>query len=399
VEVLLDANEVGIRLQSRLRVIAKVKADQTQIKGKQNLTPTIPKENGILEEHVGIKVNLPKLQLPTFDGKVSEWQEFWDIFASAIHDQNLPVVSKFAYLRSVLRGMALSAIAGVPVTSDTYPLVIKLLRDRYGKKEAIIELIYSRLQNMPRSGSNLSQIKSTCDNIEKLLRQLEAQGEEVSTQRNLIQQIISKFPVEVITKFEETKGDPSTPWTMGSLRSALSYYVMLHENVQRYANNNNVQVKGQNYGTKHGKQQTGEFQGFRTTSTEVLTASSQKGEGKPRKASLPCIFCRGSHFNDMCDMYSSLSERKQNLSQQHRCFVCLKVGHFLKNCPSLEKKSCCYCGKRGAHNRCLCPHRFKKQDSDTFVVTEPTKFIGSGTTDGSRNTAVNTTHTDLTNCS
>ena len=99
----------------------------------------------------------------------------------------------------------------------------------------------------------------------------------------------------------------------------------------------------------------------------------------------------------MCDMYSSLSERKQNLSQQHRCFVCLKVGHFLKNCPSLEKKSCCYCGKRGAHNRCLCPHRFKKQDSDTFVVTEPTKFIGSGTTDGSRNTAVNTTHTDLTN--
>jgi len=37
VEVLLDANEVGIHLQSRLRVTAKVKADQIRIKGEHLL--------------------------------------------------------------------------------------------------------------------------------------------------------------------------------------------------------------------------------------------------------------------------------------------------------------------------------------------------------------------------
>jgi len=69
---------------------------------------------------------------------------------------------------------------------------------------------------MPRSESSLK-----CDSVEKLLRQLEAQGEVVSNQRILMQQMISKFPVEVITKFEETKKDPSIPWTMECLRGVL----------------------------------------------------------------------------------------------------------------------------------------------------------------------------------
>jgi len=60
-----------------------------------------------------------------------------------------------------------------------------------------------------RSGSNFGQIKGTCDPVKKLLRQLEAQGEVVSNHRTFIQQIISKFPAEVIIKFEETKGDPT----------------------------------------------------------------------------------------------------------------------------------------------------------------------------------------------
>ena len=43
-----------------------------------------------------LKVNLPKLQMPIFDGNIHQWQEFWDIFNSAIHEQQtLSAVSKF----------------------------------------------------------------------------------------------------------------------------------------------------------------------------------------------------------------------------------------------------------------------------------------------------------------
>ena len=50
------------------------------------------------------------------------------------------------------------------------------------------------------------------ETIEKVLRQLEAQGESIDEQRVLIQQIISKYPPEVVTKLEETK-EPLRPWS------------------------------------------------------------------------------------------------------------------------------------------------------------------------------------------
>ena len=33
-----------------------------------------------------------------------------------------------------------------------------------------------------------------------------------------------------------------------------------------------------------------------------------------------CMFCKGNHFNDMYNSFSSLGKRKQSLSQQGRCF-------------------------------------------------------------------------------
>ena len=41
---------------------------------------------------------------------------------------------------------------------------------------------------------------------------------------------------------------------------------------------------------------------------------------------------------------------------------------MLKQCPSLHKKACCYCGKRNSHNRCLCPEKFSTQPTESFVV-------------------------------
>ena len=33
-----------------------------------------------------LRVNLPKLQLPVFDGNFQQWQEFWDIYKATIHE-------------------------------------------------------------------------------------------------------------------------------------------------------------------------------------------------------------------------------------------------------------------------------------------------------------------------
>ena len=48
------------------------------------------------------------------------------------------------------------------------------------------------------------------------------QGESIDEQRLLIQQIISKYPPEVVTKLKETK-EPLRPWSIKSLRKAICH--------------------------------------------------------------------------------------------------------------------------------------------------------------------------------
>ena len=109
--------------------------------------------------------------------------------------------------RACWKGQHCRAIAGIPLTSENYSLVVKLLQERFGRKEAIVES-YFRLQNLPKTGNKFADIQRVSETIEKVLRQQEAQGKFIDEQRVLIQQIISKYyPPEVITKLEEGKGN------------------------------------------------------------------------------------------------------------------------------------------------------------------------------------------------
>ena len=93
-------------------------------------------------------VKLPKLTLPKFSGDVLEWQSFWDQFKVNVHDSDLPVVSKFSYLLSLLQGEAKQAVQGLCMTSDHYKTACKILEDRYGRTERIIFTHIQKLLNI-----------------------------------------------------------------------------------------------------------------------------------------------------------------------------------------------------------------------------------------------------------
>ena len=93
-----------------------------------------------------VRAKLPKLEVKKFNGKLCEWQEFWDSFESAIHmNDGLSNVDKFSYLRSLLLGSAKSAIGGFALTSANYESAIELLKKRCGKKVAIQRALISEL--------------------------------------------------------------------------------------------------------------------------------------------------------------------------------------------------------------------------------------------------------------
>ena len=63
-----------------------------------------------------------------------------------------------------------------------------------------------------------------------------------------------------------------------------------------------------------------------------------------------CVFCKGSHWSDKCEVITDPSVRKEFLKSAKRCFLCLKESQLSRNCQT--KRTCYYC--KGFHNSSIC---------------------------------------------
>ena len=105
---------------------------------------------------------------------------------------------------------------------------------------------------------------------------------------------------------------------------------------------------------------------------------AQDGEGGP------CCFCRKDHDIYHCAKFFSLtpSGRRQAIDKYQGCYLCLKTGHFILECPS--KLKCRFCG--GKHNSSL--HLMPTEDPTTqegtaFSGTEERRVTRSTSSQGS----------------
>ena len=125
-ETLADIEKAGIFRDSVVDVISKV----TKALGQGE---TGSESSGVSTRSQNVK--LPKLDLPKYAGDVLEWQSFWEMFKASVHDTDLPEVTKFSYLRSLLEGEAATCISGLPLRAANYDAACKILADRFGRKE------------------------------------------------------------------------------------------------------------------------------------------------------------------------------------------------------------------------------------------------------------------------
>lgn len=105
--------------------------------------------SGTVRSESGQTVKLPKLVIEKYDGDVSQWQEFWSQYETAIHENDaLCKREKFTYLRSYLAGTAARAVAGLSMTDGNYDAAVELLQNRFGRKDIVISAHMSKLLNL-----------------------------------------------------------------------------------------------------------------------------------------------------------------------------------------------------------------------------------------------------------
>ena len=89
------------------------------------------------EAKIGIK--LPKMNVPTFDGNILNWNTFWQQFDMAIHSKaQLEDTEKLAYLKDALKdGPARHIIQSLTHDAECYEEAIDCLRKRYDQPRMI----------------------------------------------------------------------------------------------------------------------------------------------------------------------------------------------------------------------------------------------------------------------
>ena len=90
------------------------------------------------ESTTTVEAKLPKLELPKFDGDILNWTPFWEQFEAVVDKGDIPEITKFLYLRSLLEGEAKASIQGLSLKAANYRTACELLKQRFGRPERII---------------------------------------------------------------------------------------------------------------------------------------------------------------------------------------------------------------------------------------------------------------------
>lgn len=102
------AEEVHIagNLKGEIKAITKTLAELLMPKTESPVSPhhNPPVASSNMATNSNVQVKLPKLEVRRFNGKVDEWQEFWDCYQSSIHSNpNLSDIDNFTYLRGLIK--------------------------------------------------------------------------------------------------------------------------------------------------------------------------------------------------------------------------------------------------------------------------------------------------------
>uniref|UniRef100_A0A1I7W2A6 DUF1758 domain-containing protein n=1 Tax=Loa loa TaxID=7209 RepID=A0A1I7W2A6_LOALO len=286
----------------------------------EGILKVVKKEQEIIIPSPNHTVQLPQLSLPTFNGDPRQWRQFWSSFDAAVHSQTIPDIQKLNYLFSCLKGEALQAVSGYEIAPENYGIIRQLLKNKYGDPSTIASILYRELQSFKQ---NEKEWMITIENIERVLRQLEALGDNL--EHPSIETIIeSKMPPRILNKVC-TQRKIDKPWTIQKLRNFLSDLVEVNQQVKidQYSN-----FRADSKPTTIKGEQKRMYRPERTSALSTMQTNHRETRS-PTSRKRPCIFCSRDHWDSDCDIYSTVKGRMKRLKtlKQSASKIVIKERH------------------------------------------------------------------------
>lgn len=340
------------------------------LKIKSENTPSIN-----LQNKGNTHMKLPKIDIPKFNGQLNNWLPFWSQFRK-IHEGDIDTEDKFIYLVQAMsvESEAKSLVNSYPISKENYEKCVEHLKSRYGREDLQIqvyvrELLALVLQKATGGGEELAVLY---DKISAHLRALETLGVTKNHAAFLLPLVESSLPQEILKTWQRSKNNENIDEELSNLLIFLQKEV---ENEQR--------IKMANTFSKN----------HTTNNTiEIPTANCLAATVKEQLKHV-CLWCdKDGHSSIECYKLQKLSveKRKEIIMKKKACTICLRKGHFWKNCKASVK--CLICNKR--HSTVICTTN-KVTPSRTDESTQSDKNTTAATSSTKGNTLLQTVMVEI----
>ncbi|XP_015121270.1 uncharacterized protein LOC107044037 [Diachasma alloeum] len=295
------------------------------------------------------RYNFPKIQPPKFDGELKNYLQWWSLFKPIHEDIKILKEQKFTYLvQGMVEGSrAAELIKSFPPTPENYENAVASLRNRFGKKELLVEAYVRELLtlvlNNTVDNTEVRKLSTTYDQLKTQLRALETLGVITDMRAAMLYPLVeSSLPEEPLRAWQRHFSTLQIPDAKERIKKFMDFLEAEVETDQR------IDMARQGFGISPSTN---------SESTDQKSKKKPKGEYKPiptaagllttkSSTSSVCIFCDENHNSAACEKARrmTLAESTTIVKSKNACFNCFKINHSYKTCRF--KENCGWCGRR-----------------------------------------------------
>ncbi|KAI4482492.1 hypothetical protein M0802_013663, partial [Mischocyttarus mexicanus] len=296
---------------------------------------------------------LPRVPLPSFSGRVEEWESFRDLFTTLVHDSpELSDATKLQYLKGCLKGPAAELIKNVATTNANYHSAWLGLRQRFYHPRMIVNNHLRALREIPsmRRESALG-MRKLADESQRIIRALENMQMPVKHWDVwLVYTLATKLDPESLRAWESLLNERDCRLNSTQDFDVIDKNVMdrfpkiaeLLQFLEQRARTLGVVARETHASEKEGDRAMRPIPGSRRVHHTTPSSSAN--------VEIRCLICTGNHRLLECARFAARPprQRREQIRRLGLCFVCLG-NHRAANCNSKERCSKC----QGAHHTLL----------------------------------------------
>ena len=271
---------------------------------------------------------LPELKVTPFNGTMTDWVRFSNMFSSQVLSKGFSDEIKFGYLLEMVNPRVREKIANLKPGKIGLETAWERLNKEFGQKNAVINTHIDEIINLPTvRGTNYEKVLDFYNRLTKNCDALLTLGEN---------NMLKGFVMTTLNKLPSVKPDIvriDQEWESWDMDKLI-------ENLQNWLRRNKIEGIEKPVERKERHWYTGE----REKRTKI------------------CVYCDSKdHWSDKCVEFNTLEKRRVFFRDNKLCFNCAKKGHRGDKC---ESRGCYFC--KSKHHSSLCE---KLKDVKGTVLT------------------------------